>query len=158
MLESIFLGCKTDGELPGGLNVKEELRLLNSDLLRDESADSLDEWIELIKNKIMTWILLLVGLAVLALAVNEVNASYGKIVTAPTNGAAGVIPAVLMYFLCFKKNNGRKDMREFLLVAGEIGMLFKKGSYNICSSRWLPGRNRSFKCYGSSSISTCFRR
>ena len=48
--------------------------------------------------------------------------------TAPTNGAAGVIPAVLMYYLCFKKNNGSKDIREFLLVAGEIGMLFKKGA------------------------------
>ena len=128
MLESIFLGCKTDGELPGGLNVKRRAKALNSDLLRDESADSLDEWIELIKKQnhdldtVTSWV------SCFALAVNEVNASYGKIVTAPTNGAAGVIPAVLMYFLCFKKNNGRKDMREFLLVAGEIGMLFKKGA------------------------------
>ncbi len=128
MLESIFLGCKTDGELPGGLNVKRRAKALNSDLLRNESADSLDEWIGLIKKQnhdldtVTNWV------SCFALAVNEVNASYGKIVTAPTNGAAGVIPAVLMYFVCFKKNNSRKEIREFLLVAAEIGMLFKKGA------------------------------
>ena len=119
--------------------------------------DSLDEWIELIKKQnhdldtVTSWV------SCFALAVNEVNAST-KIVTAPTNGAAGVIPAVLMYFFCFKKNNGRKDMREFLLVAGEIGMLFKKGATISAAAGGLPGKNRSFKCYGSSSISTCFRR
>lgn len=128
MLNSIFLGCQTGGELPGGLNVKRRAKLLNDSLLGDSIYSSKYEWINLIKNQnheldvVTNWV------SCFALAVNEVNASYGKIVTAPTNGAAGVIPAVLMYYLCFKKNKGRKDTREFLLVAGEIGMLFKKGA------------------------------
>ena len=49
-------------------------------------------------------------------------------VTAPTNGAAGVIPAVLMYYLCFCENKGQDDIAHFLLIAGEIGSLFKKGA------------------------------
>ncbi len=128
MLRSIFLGCQTDGELPGGLNVKRRAKSLNDNLLKTSRYSSTHEWMELIKNQnheldvVTNWV------SCFALAVNEVNASYGKIVTAPTNGAAGVIPAVLMYHLCFKKNNGLKDTREFLLVAGEIGMLFKKGA------------------------------
>ncbi len=62
-----------------------------------------------------------------ALAVNEENASLGRVVTAPTNGAAGVIPAVLMYLICFAdKDVVEKDIHDFLLVAGEIGTYFKK--------------------------------
>jgi L-serine dehydratase len=60
-----------------------------------------------------------------ALAVNEENASFGRVVTAPTNGAAGVIPAVLMYYVCFYEASDEEIIR-FLLVAGEIGSLFKK--------------------------------
>ena len=63
-----------------------------------------------------------------ALAVNEENAAFGRVVTAPTNGAAGVIPAVLMFYLCFYPNKGNKDIIRFLLTASEIGSLFKKGS------------------------------
>ena len=59
---------------------------------------------------------------------DEENASFGRVVTAPTNGAAGVIPAVLMYYLCFCENKGDDDILKFLLTAGEIGSLFKKGS------------------------------
>ena len=65
----------------------------------------------------------------LAIAVNEVNASMGRIVTAPTNGSAGVIPAVLFYFLCF---SGKKveeiEIEKFLLTAAEIGKFFKTGA------------------------------
>ncbi|NNK75805.1 MAG: L-serine ammonia-lyase, partial [Maribacter sp.] len=64
-----------------------------------------------------------------ALAVNEVNASLGRVVTAPTNGSAGVIPAVLMYYLVIENHDaGFKDIKKFLLVAGEIGSIFKKGA------------------------------
>ena len=63
-----------------------------------------------------------------ALAVNEENASFGRVVTAPTNGAAGVIPAVMMYYLCFCENAKEKDLYNFLMVAGELGSIFKKGA------------------------------
>ena len=62
-----------------------------------------------------------------ALAVNEENAGFGRIVTAPTNGAAGVIPAVLLYALCFC-DMPDEEFIDFLLTAGEIGCLFKKGA------------------------------
>ena len=127
MIESIYLGCISEGELPGGLNVKRRASQISQGLLNGNHS-SIDEWIDLIKKQnqdmenVTNWI------SCFALAVNEVNASYGRIVTAPTNGAAGVIPAVLMYFFCFKSNNEKKAIRDFLLVAGEIGMLFKKGA------------------------------
>src|SRR5262249_42529380 len=62
-----------------------------------------------------------------ALAVNEENAAFGRVVTAPTNGAAGVIPAVLMYHVCFG-NAGEANVEDFLLTAGELGSIFKKGA------------------------------
>ena len=64
-----------------------------------------------------------------ALSVNEVNASLGRVVTAPTNGSAGVIPAVLMYYLVIENHDGNfEDIKRYLLVAGEIGSIFKKGA------------------------------
>ena len=128
MLESIYLGCQTDGKLPGGLDVKRRAKSLNDSLLKHKVCGSKSEWLDLIKNQnnemdnVTNWV------SCFALAVNEVNASYGKIVTAPTNGSAGVIPAVFMYYLCFINNNGFTDVREFLLTAGEIGILFKKNA------------------------------
>ena len=63
------------------------------------------------------------------MAVNEVNASLGRVVTAPTNGSAGVIPAVIMYFAVIENHDANfEDIKQFLLVAGEIGSLFKKGA------------------------------
>jgi L-serine dehydratase len=62
-----------------------------------------------------------------ALAVNEENAAFGRVVTAPTNGAAGVVPAVLMYCICFCPP-GKAAVEDFLLTAGEVGSLFKKGA------------------------------
>jgi L-serine dehydratase len=64
-----------------------------------------------------------------ALSVKEANASLGRVVTAPTNGSAGVIPAVLMYYLVIENHNaGFDEIKKFLLVSGEIGSLFKKGA------------------------------
>src|SRR5213079_946881 len=65
-----------------------------------------------------------------ALAVNEENAAFGRVVTAPTNGAAGVIPAVMMYYLCCKctAEVDGSWVAPFLLTAGEIGSIFKKGA------------------------------
>ena len=62
------------------------------------------------------------------MAVNEENASFGRIITAPTNGASGVIPAVLMYSQTFTEFNTEEDIIRFILVAGEIGTLFKKNA------------------------------
>jgi L-serine dehydratase len=59
------------------------------------------------------------------MAINEENASYGRVVTAPTNGAAGVIPAVLLYYLCFHPSVQEGDIVKFLLVAAQVGILFK---------------------------------
>ena len=63
-----------------------------------------------------------------AIAVNEVNASGGRIVTSPTNGAAGVIPAVLKYIIEFVSDDPEKSVTTFLLTAAAVGMLFKRGS------------------------------
>jgi L-serine dehydratase len=64
-----------------------------------------------------------------ALSVNEVNAALGRVVTAPTNGSAGVIPSVLMYYMVIENHGGTMEhIKQFLLVAGEIGSLFKKGA------------------------------
>jgi len=63
-----------------------------------------------------------------ALAVNEENASFGRVVTAPTNGAAGVIPAVLQYMIIFCEGNREDKVIPFLMTASEIGCIFKKGA------------------------------
>ena len=73
-------------------------------------------------NEINQWV------SCFAMAVNEENASMGRIVTAPTNGAAGVIPSVLLYYYFFCKHTFEDDIEQFFLVAGEIGSLFKKGA------------------------------
>lgn len=129
MLNCIYLGCYIGGELPGPLGVKRRAKELNAKLLQtSEEFTHRDEWIKAIKgskqdfNSISKWI------SCFALAVNEENASLGKVVTAPTNGAAGVIPAVLMYYYCFEENVGQEAIRNFLKVAGQIGVLFKNGA------------------------------
>lgn len=127
MLSCIFRGCHTTGILPGGLNVKRRAKALHEKLLEGEYTN-IESWLNAIKksetdfNTINKWV------SCFALAVNEENAALGRVVTSPTNGAAGVIPAVLLYFLCFCKNNGSADIQRFLFTAGEIGCLFKKGA------------------------------
>ena len=127
MLNSIYEGCRTDGLLPGGLKVKRRSKSICEKLLKKNSFNTVHEWIHILKkqssdmNSVTNWI------SCFALAVNETNASFGKIVTAPTNGAAGVIPAVLLYNICFN-NKKNSSIIKFLLVAAEIGMLFKKGA------------------------------
>ncbi len=128
MYHSMYRGCHTDGILPGGLDVVRRAAILNKELLPNIKYDGIDEWFELIKiqpqnfQNIMGWI------SAFALAVNEENAAFGRIVTAPTNGAAGVIPAVLMYHLAFNPNAKKEDIIPFLLTAAEIGSIFKKRS------------------------------
>lgn len=129
MQDCVYDGCHTEGILPGGLNVKRRASIIYKSLIGDISYSSRSEWMQAIKDKgsdnqdIFSWI------SLFALAVNEVNASLGRVVTSPTNGSSGVIPAVMMYYLTgVNKEATSDDIVKFLLVAGEIGSIFKKGA------------------------------
>ncbi len=128
MKYAIFKGCHTSGELPGGLNVKRRATELNKRLLKDAQYSTFDEWLEAIQQGGNEFRYTIDWVSCFALAVNEENASFGRVVTAPTNGAAGVIPSVLMYMICFCKKQDQKDIEQFLMTASEIGSIFKKGS------------------------------
>ena len=128
MKEAVYRGCHTEGILPGGLNVQRRAAHIHSQLIEDTRYCCIDEWLEQIREQPKDIMNVTAWVSCFALAVNEVNASYGRIVTAPTNGAAGVIPAVLMYYYCFNDNITQTDIENFLLVAGEIGCIFKKNA------------------------------
>lgn len=129
MKAGIYRGCHTDGVLPGGLHVKRRAQQLNLRLLGDAVYHDVDTWMQAIRAKHYRFKQVLKWVSCFALAVNEENASLGRVVTAPTNGAAGVIPAVLMYHICFAEHEVTEDeIIHFLLVAGEIGTFFKKGA------------------------------
>ncbi|MBP6047810.1 MAG: L-serine ammonia-lyase [Ferruginibacter sp.] len=128
MKESIYRGCHSEGYLPGGLQVKRRSATLNKKLMEGKHYTDYESWVKGIKeggshfNYILDWV------SCFALAVNEVNASFGRVVTAPTNGAAGVIPAVLQYYVCFGGGNTDEKVINFLLTASEVGSIFKKGA------------------------------
>ncbi len=128
MGECIYRGCATEGILPGGLQVKRRAFALNKKLLKDKNYNDYKSWLAAIRengkqfNYILDWV------SCFALAVNEENASFGRVVTAPTNGAAGVIPAVLQYFILFCDGDSDEKIIHFLLTASEIGSIFKKGA------------------------------
>ena len=107
-------GCRTEGVLPGGLGIRRRaahlFRNLQGSTPRDDPLSLLD-WVSLF-----------------ALAVNEENAAGGRVVTAPTNGAAGVIPAVLAYYVRFVPGADATGVRTFLLTAAAIGMLYKRNA------------------------------
>jgi L-serine dehydratase len=128
MLACVYKGCHTTGHLPGGLNVKRRASYQSDKLITSMKYNSQEEWIDLIKKADHSFKETLNWVSCFALAVNEENASFSRVVTAPTNGAAGVIPAVLMYYLCLCDDIKEKDLHRFLLVAGEIGSIFKKGA------------------------------
>lgn len=127
MKECVFRGCHKEGILPGGLGVVRRAASLNRKLIGERSFDSADEWVDAIRNSKCDFQTTLKWVSCFALAVNEENASFGRVVTAPTNGAAGVIPAVLMYYVCFCKSDD-ESIETFLLTAGELGSVFKKGA------------------------------
>jgi len=129
MLECMYLGCHTEGKLPGGLNVKRRAFDTHSRIKGNSSYSNPVEWIYAIRNTEVKFRQIIKWVSCFALAVNEVNASLGRVVTAPTNGSAGVIPAVLMYYLVIENHDGNfEDIKTYLLVAGEIGSIFKKGA------------------------------
>ncbi len=129
MLECMYIGCHTEGILPGGLNVRRRAYNSYQKLKGDCAYQSHTDWIESIRNTEVKFRQIFKWVSTYALAVNEVNAALGRVVTAPTNGSAGVIPAVIMYYLTIENHKADfSQIKEFLLVAGEIGSIFKKGA------------------------------
>lgn len=107
-------GCQHEGILPGGLNVRRRAPGLLRSLVdpnRKKNPAEIMEWVSL-------W----------ALAVNEENAAGGRVVTAPTNGAAGVIPAVIKYYRKMIEDSSDEGIITFMLIAGAIGILYKEGA------------------------------
>lgn len=129
MLECMYIGCHTEGTLPGGLNVRRRAFDMHQKLIGDVPYTNPQEWMQSIRKTKVYFRQILKWVSCFALAVNEVNASLGRVVTAPTNGSAGVIPAVLMYYMVIENHKaGPKEIKQFLMVAGEIGSIFKKGA------------------------------
>ncbi len=128
MKQSIFMGCHSVGVLPGGLQVKRRAAELNKKLLNAKSYSDFDSWVVAIKEGGYHFKYILDWVSCFALAVNEQNASFGRVVTAPTNGAAGVVPAVLAYYIIFCDGYEDDKIIRFLLTASEIGSIFKKGA------------------------------
>ncbi|NMH28789.1 L-serine ammonia-lyase [Flavobacterium silvaticum] len=129
MLECMYIGCHTSGTLPGGLNVRRRAFDMHQNLIGELPYSNPWEWLHVIRKTEVKFRQILKWVSCFALAVNEVNASLGRVVTAPTNGSSGVIPAVLMYYLVIENHKaGEKEIKQFLMVAGEIGSIFKKGS------------------------------
>ena len=130
MLDCVYRGCTTTkAELPGGLRVQRRANRLCAKLLNGQPYSNLEEWEMLIKRSPNDFVSINQWVSCFALAVNEENASLGRVVTSPTNGAAGVIPAVLLYYLFFvNPEAGYEQIRDFYFTAGEVGCLFKKGA------------------------------
>lgn len=128
MKDCTYRGCHTSGFLPGGLNVGRRAAALNKRLIGNGVYTDYTSWIMAIRqggngfNYILDWV------SCFALAVNEENASFGRVVTAPTNGAAGVIPAVLQYYITFCDGYTDEKITQFVACASEIGSIFKKGA------------------------------
>nr|WP_121269659.1 L-serine ammonia-lyase [Pedobacter schmidteae] len=128
MKDCTYRGCHTSGFLPGGLNVGRRAAALNKRLIGNGVYTDYTSWIMAIRqggngfNYILDWV------SCFALAVNEENASFGRVVTAPTNGAAGVIPAVLQYYITFCDGYTDEKITQFIACASEIGSIFKKGA------------------------------
>ncbi|MTG99166.1 MULTISPECIES: L-serine ammonia-lyase [Myroides] len=129
MLECMYIGCHTEGVLPGGLNVRRRAYDMHVKLKGELPYNTPVEWLGTIRKTKVYFRQILKWVSCFALAVNEVNASLGRVVTAPTNGSSGVIPAVLMYYLVIENHKASdKEIKQFLMVAGEIGSIFKKGA------------------------------
>ncbi len=113
MQDCVTRGMREEGELPGGLRVRRRAPKLARDLMQQKKVTPLDamDWVNL-------W----------ALAVNEENAAGGRVVTAPTNGAAGIIPAVGHYYLRFVDGADEQGILRYLLTAAGIGMLYKQNA------------------------------
>jgi len=127
MKECVYRGCATGGTLPGGLSVVRRAAAMNRHLLGGHAYGDTSTWMETIRRRGAAYDEVCRWVSCFALAVNEENAAFGRVVTAPTNGAAGVIPAVMMYHACFRAP-GEAFADDFLFTAGVIGSIFKQGA------------------------------
>ena len=116
MQDCVKRGCRGDGVLPGGFKVRRRAAALFRDLTRNPEAALRDPL------QVLDWVNLY------ALAVNEENAAGGRVVTAPTNGAAGIVPAVLHYYARFVHGATDQGVVDFLLTAAAIGLLYKENA------------------------------
>ena len=116
MQACVVRGCNTGGVLPGGFKVRRRAADLHRQLCANPEAALRDPL------QVLDWVNLY------ALAVNEENAAGGRVVTAPTNGAAGIIPAVLHYYTRFVPSANEQGVVDFLLTAAAIGMLYKENA------------------------------
>jgi L-serine dehydratase len=116
MQDCVVRGCNTDGVLPGGFQVKRRAKALREQLTADPEQALSDPL------QVLDWVNLY------ALAVNEENAAGGRVVTAPTNGAAGIVPAVLHYYTRFVPGASDARVVDFLLTAAAIGILYKENA------------------------------
>ncbi|CAN5319067.1 L-serine ammonia-lyase [soil metagenome] len=128
MRDCMYRGCHHKGELPGGLHVRRRAFDLNKKLTGEQPYHDYESWLAAIKNGGNSFKYTLDWVSCFALAVNEENAAFGRVVTAPTNCAAGVIPAVLQYYIAFCDGYKEEQIINFLLTASEIGSIFKKGA------------------------------
>ena len=128
MADCVYRGCHTSGILPGGLQVKRRAEILSKKLTNGKHYNDFQGWLDIIKNGGNDFKYILDWVSCFALAVNEENAGFGRVVTAPTNGAAGVIPAVLLYYIAFCEGDTEDKIIHFLLTAAEVGSIFKKGA------------------------------
>ncbi|PRD45048.1 L-serine ammonia-lyase [Sphingobacterium haloxyli] len=126
--DCIYKGCHTTGVLPGGLHVERRAAKMNRRLLKERTYHDYESWVNAIREGGKDFDYILDWVSCFALAVNEENASFGRVVTAPTNGASGVIPAVLQYYITFHDSNNENKIMQFIATASEIGSIFKKGA------------------------------
>ncbi len=122
MRDCVRRGCERDGTLPGSLKVRRRAAELHRTLLREGAAGAGADGTFVDPMHAMDWVTLY------ALAVNEENAAGGRVVTAPTNGAAGIVPAVLHYYVHFVPTATDAGVVRFLLAAAAIGVLFKENA------------------------------
>jgi L-serine dehydratase len=127
MLNCVYRGCHTDGILPGGLKVQRRAAALSRKLLSGKTYPDRQQWLAAVRKSNRDFSTVNQWISCFALAVNEENAALGRVVTSPTNGASGVIPAVLLYHYLFG-NFGEDDLMRFFLSSGQIGALFKQGA------------------------------
>lgn len=128
MIDCVFRGVHSEGTLPGGLGVRRRAAAIHRHLLGEAASAGRDEWLSLLRQQPREFSRVTKWIACFALAVNEENASFGRVVTAPTNGAAGVVPAVLLYAWGFVPGIDEGQVVRFLLAAGAIGTLFKENA------------------------------
>ena len=128
MKDAIWRGSQRAGVLPGILKVKRRAHEIFLKLTSGQKIENIEECISFLQHSKRDFNIVNKWVSVFALAVNEENAAYGRIITAPTNGAAGVLPAVLMYAVCFLDDVDDNKIVDFIITAGEIGTLFKKSA------------------------------